>query len=62
MSALFVLVLVSVAVAIFFLVIFIKAVKSGQYEDDYSPAVRILFENTSASHSSDETNKQTDKQ
>jgi cbb3-type cytochrome oxidase maturation protein len=62
MSALFVLVLISVGVAVFFLAVFIKAVRSGQYEDDYSPAVRILFENTPTSSHSEETNKQTDKQ
>jgi len=35
---------VSVVVAIFFLVIFIKAIKSGQYEDTYTPSVRMLFD------------------
>jgi cbb3-type cytochrome oxidase maturation protein len=33
-----------VSVAIGFLIAFIWAVRNGQYEDDYSPAVRILFE------------------
>ena len=28
-----------------FLIAFIWAVKSGQYDDDYSPSVRMLFEN-----------------
>lgn len=35
---------VSVVVAIFFLIIFIKAIKSGQYEDTYTPSVRMLFD------------------
>lgn len=35
---------VSLSVALVFLGIFIWNVKSGQYEDDYSPAYRILFE------------------
>jgi len=35
---------VSLSVALVFLVVFIWNVKSGQYEDDYSPAHRILFE------------------
>lgn len=34
----------SLIVAIGFLVAFIWSVRSGQYEDDYSPSVRILFE------------------
>jgi len=43
-SAIFILVIFSVAVAVLFLLLFIGAVRTGQYEDDYSPAVRILFE------------------
>jgi cbb3-type cytochrome oxidase maturation protein len=31
-------------VAIGFLVTFIWTIKSGQYEDDYTPSVRILFD------------------
>jgi nitrogen fixation-related uncharacterized protein len=27
-----------------FFVIFIMAVRSGQYDDDYTPSVRMLFE------------------
>ncbi|MGN7720800.1 cbb3-type cytochrome oxidase assembly protein CcoS [Chitinophaga sp. 22620] len=34
----------SLAVALFFLASFIWSVKDGQYEDDFSPAHRILFE------------------
>jgi cbb3-type cytochrome oxidase maturation protein len=34
----------SLIVAIGFLVAFIWSVRSGQYEDDYSPSVRILFD------------------
>lgn len=31
-------------VALIFLIAFIWAVKSGQYDDDRSPAIRMLFE------------------
>lgn len=31
-------------VAVVFLILFIKAVKNGQFDDDYTPSVRILFE------------------
>nr|WP_319398370.1 cbb3-type cytochrome oxidase assembly protein CcoS [uncultured Carboxylicivirga sp.] len=44
MEIIIVLVIVSILVALFFLSMFIWAVKSGQYEDDYSPSVRILFD------------------
>lgn len=44
MSALYVLIGVSLAVAISFLCSFLWAMKSNQFEDDYTPSVRILFE------------------
>jgi len=44
MEIIFVLVIASLLIALFFLSLFIWAVKSGQYEDDYSPSVRILFD------------------
>jgi len=45
MEIIIVLVIASLLVALLFLWLFIWAVKSGQYEDDYSPSVRILFDN-----------------
>ncbi len=42
MSVIFLLITVSTLVAGFFLVAFIWAVRKGQYDDDRSPAVRIL--------------------
>lgn len=44
MSVIFVLIGISILVALSFLVAFLWAVRSGQYDDDYSPAVRILFD------------------
>lgn len=44
MNALFVLIGISIIVAIGFLVAFIWSVKNGQYDDDYTPSVRILFD------------------
>lgn len=35
---------ISTLVACVFFYLFIKAVKSGQYEDIHTPAVRMLFE------------------
>tara|TARA_R110001583_G_scaffold125274_2_gene276798 strand:- start:23 stop:211 length:189 start_codon:yes stop_codon:yes gene_type:complete len=35
---------VSIIVAVLFFIAFIKSVKSGQYEDTYTPSVRMLFD------------------
>lgn len=48
MEAIIFLIIIGVIVAAGFLVAFIWAVKSGQYDDDYSPSVRMLFENKKA--------------
>jgi cbb3-type cytochrome oxidase maturation protein len=42
MMVIFLLIAASTLVAVFFLAAFFWAMKSGQYEDDRSPAVRIL--------------------
>ena len=44
MSVLFILIIVSLTVAAGFLVAFIWSVKNGQYEDGYTPSVRMLFD------------------
>ncbi|MBI2281811.1 MAG: cbb3-type cytochrome oxidase assembly protein CcoS [Bacteroidetes bacterium] len=44
MSVLFILIIVSLVVAAGFLVAFIWSVKNGQYEDGYTPSVRMLFD------------------
>lgn len=44
MNIIYLLLTVSVIVAIFFFVIFIFSVKKGQYDDVYTPSVRMLFE------------------
>lgn len=45
MSVLFILIIISLVLAIGFLGAFIWSVKTGQLDDDYTPSVRILFEN-----------------
>lgn len=45
MSAIVILISFSLLVAIIFLIAFLWAVKSGQYDDKYTPSVRILFDN-----------------
>jgi len=44
MSVVFVLVFAAILMAGGFLVAFIWSVKSGQYDDTYTPSVRILFD------------------
>ncbi len=46
MSIIVVLIIIGIVVAGGFLGVFIWAVKSGQYDDTYSPAVRMLFDDT----------------
>lgn len=44
MSVIIVLIAASLLVAAGFLIAYLWAVKSGQYDDKYTPSVRILFE------------------
>jgi cbb3-type cytochrome oxidase maturation protein len=44
LSVVLVLIGFSVTVAIGFLIAFIWSVRNGQYDDDYGPSVRILFD------------------
>lgn len=44
MSVIYLLLTVSIVVAVFFFIIFILAVRNGQFDDDYTPSVRILFD------------------
>ncbi len=44
MSVIYILLGVSIVVAIVFFAAFIMAVKNGQYDDSYTPSVRMLFE------------------
>lgn len=46
MSAIFIMIGASLLLAIGFLIAFIWSVNSNQYEDDYTPSVRMLFDNT----------------
>ncbi|WP_299710087.1 cbb3-type cytochrome oxidase assembly protein CcoS [uncultured Tenacibaculum sp.] len=44
MGVIYVLLTVSVSVAIVFFIAFIISVKKGQYDDTYTPSVRMLFD------------------
>ncbi len=45
MSVIFFLIAIGILVAGGFLIAFIWSVRSGQYDDDYTPSVRMLFDN-----------------
>ena len=44
MKIIFLLIGISLIVAIGFLLAFFWAVRSGRYDDDYTPSVRMLFD------------------
>ncbi|WP_111683892.1 cbb3-type cytochrome oxidase assembly protein CcoS [Winogradskyella tangerina] len=44
MSVIYIVLTVSVIVGMAFFIVFLLAVKSGQYDDSYTPSVRMLFE------------------
>ena len=46
MSVIVILILASLALAATFLAGFIWAVRSGQFEDTHTPALRVLFDDT----------------
>lgn len=57
MSVMILHIIVSLLIAIGFLAAFIWAIKTNQYEDDYSPAVRILFDEQKKENSKPITTK-----
>lgn len=46
MNALFILIGISILVAGSFLAAFLWSVKNGQYDDDFTPSLRMLFDDT----------------
>lgn len=62
MGVLIILIIASFIVALGFLVAFIWSVKSGQYDDSYTPSVRMLFDEkgntTNTKNDKNNTNEQ----
>ena len=54
MSVILILIIASIVVASVFLGAFYWAVKSGQYDDTYSPSVRMLFEEKKKQENNDD--------
>lgn len=60
MEILYLMIICSVSLAVAFLIIFVIGAKRGQFEDDESPAVRILLDDevkTSDHTNNEETNR-----
>jgi cbb3-type cytochrome oxidase maturation protein len=53
MSVIYMLLAISVTVALLFFLIFIFSVRQGQYDDAYTPSVRMLFEDELVKESTD---------
>ncbi|WP_415324364.1 cbb3-type cytochrome oxidase assembly protein CcoS [Chryseobacterium sp. MMS23-Vi53] len=60
MDILYLMILCSVSLAAVFLVVFIVYARKGQFEDDESPAVRILFDSDEIKEKEDTGNKESD--
>jgi cbb3-type cytochrome oxidase maturation protein len=61
MSVLIILILVSLIVAVGFLVAFVWSVRAGQYDDDYTPSVRMLFDDKTTTNNNQVKQEQPDK-
>ena len=59
MSVIYLLLTLSILVAIVFFIAFIYSVKSGQYDDIYTPSVRILFDDELIKENKDKQEKLT---
>lgn len=57
MSAIFILIIVSLIVALGFLGAFFWAVGRGQYDDSYTPSVRMLFDDKHSTASKTDSTK-----
>ena len=44
MNIIFILIIASLFIAIVFFLLFIRSVKTGQYDDVYTPSIRMLFD------------------
>lgn len=58
MSVLYILIIAALIVAIGFLIAFIWAVKTGQFDDVYTPAIRILLDEENPNSSNKEKTKE----
>lgn len=59
MNIIFMLIIASLFIAILFFILFVKSVRTGQYDDVYTPSIRMLFDDELVENkSSDKKNDQ----
>ncbi|MEX0289992.1 MAG: cbb3-type cytochrome oxidase assembly protein CcoS [Flavobacteriaceae bacterium] len=61
MSVIYVLLAISITVALVFFAAFIISVKKGQYDDSYTPSIRMLFEDELVKKTSDKNKSNKEK-
>ena len=61
MTIIYMLLAISVFVALIFFVLFLYSVKNGQYDDTYTPSVRLLFEDELVKEGASGKNKTSNK-
>jgi cbb3-type cytochrome oxidase maturation protein len=61
MSVILILLVASLTIALGFLAAFIWSVKTGQFDDDYTPSIRMLFEDKKSNESAGKNNNTPDK-
>jgi len=57
MGVIYILISISIFVASIFLYLFIRSVRSGQFDDPYTPSVRMLFDDAPKRKKETTTNK-----
>lgn len=62
MSVIYILISISTLVASIFLVLCIRAIKSGQFDDVHTPAVRMLFDDELVEQSNKPTTERAENQ
>jgi cbb3-type cytochrome oxidase maturation protein len=60
MGMIYIMLIVSLIVALFFLASFFWATKTGQFDDDYTPSVRILFDDEISQQSNQQSDGSTE--
>jgi len=61
MSVIYILISLSIVIAVVFFTAFIIAVKNGQFDDSHTPAIRILFDSESKQKQTNKHNKSKNK-
>lgn len=61
MNIIFMLIIVSLFIAIIFFILFIKSVKTGQFDDVYTPSIRMLFDDELVKPDSSDNDKNNSK-